>query len=299
MDLIKLIKAKRPNLKDNSLRSYLTTLRILNDNKAIENLNFIKKTDVIMDKINEFKLPTQRNKLTSLLVVLTAFNKAEFDEAEEFYRKELENRNKEYNSYIATHSKSDKQEKNWVQLDELKKIMNQYKKDAIANPTKKTVQKYLISALYLLQPPKRLVYSDMKVIDSRKENDGTTNYLLNLGRNKKYFILNTYKTIDKHGKKEILIPKDINSIINMWLKVNDTENFLLNSKGVGMTSNGLGKYIKMLFKSTGKQITVNLLRNIFVSENVDLDVLKKNKEIADAMNHSTGTQGSVYLKEDK
>ena len=83
----------------------------------------------------------------------------------------------------------------------------------------------------------------------------------------------------------------------MWLKVNDTENFLLNSKGVGMTSNGLGKYIKMLFKSTGKEITVNLLRNIFVSENVDLDVLKKNKEIADAMNHSTGTQGSVYLKE--
>ena len=53
MDLIKLIKAKRPNLKDNSLRSYLTTLRILNDNKEIENLNFIKKTDVIMDKIND------------------------------------------------------------------------------------------------------------------------------------------------------------------------------------------------------------------------------------------------------
>lgn len=299
MNLTELIKEKRPNLKDNSLKSYLITLRKLNDNKEIENLKFLKNFTEIMDKINEFKLTSQRNKLTAILVVLSAFDKKEFEEVEMKYRKELENRNKEYNDYISTHSKSDKQEKNWTSLADLKKIMNQYKKDAIANPTKKTVQKYLISALYLLQPPKRLVYSDMKVIDNRKDNDGKTNYLLNLGRNTKYFILNTYKTIDKHGKKEIKIPKDINSIINMWLKVNNTNNFLLNSKGIGMTANGLGKYIKMLFKSTGKEITVNLLRNIYVSENVDLDVIKKNKEIADAMNHGTAVQQSTYLKSDK
>jgi len=111
--------------------------------------------------------------------------------------------------------------------------------------------------------------------------------------------LNSYKTESKHGKKEILIPKDINSIINMWLKYNNTDNFLLNTKGENISSNGLGKYIKKLFEKTGKEITINLLRNIFVSENVNLDVLKKNQEIADSMNHSTGTQQSVYLKKDE
>lgn len=299
MDLIKLIQKARPNLKLSSLRSYLITLKKLNGDEKPDNLNYLKKTNEIMEQINEFKLPTQRNKLTSLLVVLTAFNKEEFDKAETFYRKELENRNKEYNDYIATHSKSEKQEKNWVQLDELKKIMKQYKKDAIESPNKKNIQKYLVSALYLLQPPKRLVYSNMKIIESRKEDDGENNFLLNLGRNKKYFILNSYKTIDKHGKKEVLIPKEINYIINMWLKVNNTDNFLLNNRGEALSANGLGKYIKMLFKKTGKEVTVNLLRNIYVSEHINMDVLKKNQEIADSMNHSTGTQQSVYLKEDK
>ncbi len=299
MDLIKMIKEKRPNLKDNSLRSYLITLRKLNNEKPVKNLNYLKKTDEIMDQINKFSLPTQRNKLTSLLVVLSAYQKEEFDSAENYYRKQLEDRNKEYNELISTHSKSDKQEKNWVTLEELKKIMKQYKKEAFENPNKKNVMKYLVSALYLLQPPKRLIYSNMKIINNRKDNDGKTNYLLNLGRNKKYFILNSYKTESKHGKKEILIPKDINSIINMWLKYNNTDNFLLNTKGENISSNGLGKYIKKLFEKTGKEITINLLRNIFVSENVNLDVLKKNQEIADSMNHSTGTQQSVYLKKDE
>jgi hypothetical protein len=298
MDLIKLIQKARPNLKLNSLRSYLITLKKLNGDEKPDNLNYLKKTNEIMEQINEFKLPTQRNKLTSLLVVLTAYNKEEFDTAETFYRKELENRNKEYNDYIGTHSKSEKQEKNWIQLDELKKIMKQYKKDALESPNKKNIQKYLVSALYLLQPPKRLVYSNMKIIDSRKEDDGENNFLLTLGRNKKYFILNSYKTIEKHGKKEVLVPKEINTIINMWLKVNNTDNFLLNNRGEALSANGLGKYIKVLFKKTGKEVTVNLLRNIYVSEHINIDVLKKNQEIADAMNHSTGTQQSVYLKED-
>lgn len=299
MDLIKMIKEKRPNLKDNSLRSYLITLRKLNGDEPVKNLNYLKKTDQIMDQINKFSLPTQRNKLTSLLVVLSAYQKEEFDSAENYYRKQLEDRNKEYNELISTHSKSDKQEKNWVTLEELKKIMKQYKKEAFENPNKKNVMKYLVSALYLLQPPKRLIYSNMKIINNRKDNDGKTNYLLNLGRNTKYFILNSYKTIDKHGKKEIKIPKDINSIINIWLKYNNTDNFLLNTKGENISSNGLGKYIKKLFEKTGKEITINLLRNIYVSESIDLEAVNKANQLASDMNHSVQTQSSVYLKKNE
>lgn len=297
MNIVELIKEKRPNLKDNSLKSYLITLRRLNDNKEIENLKFLKDFSKIMENINQFALPTQRNKLTAILVVLSAFQKKEFEEVEMKYRKELEDRNKEYNDYIGSHQKSEKQNANWVSLSELKKIMNQYKKTAKANPTLKTVQPYLVSALYLLQPPKRLDFSGMKIIKSRKEDDGKTNYLLNLGRNKKYFIFNQFKTDKTQGSKEVLIPKDINSIINLWLQVNKRDDFLYNSKGANMTSNGLGKYITKIFKPSGKNITLNLLRNIYVSENIDLEAVKKAKEIAAAMDHSEATQKSVYLKE--
>lgn len=296
MDIKKLISEKRPNLKANSLNSYLITLRRLNNNEEVMNLKFLKDTDNIMNQINEFKLPTQRNKLTAILVVLSAFNKKEFDDAETFYRKQLEDRNQQYSEFINSHQKSEKQEKNWVSLDVLKKIMRKYKKEAIQNPSIRSVQKYLVSALYLLQPPKRLDYSNMKIIETRKEDNGKNNFLLNLGRNKKYFIFNEFKTDKSQGSKEILINKDLNSIINMWLKVNKSQDFLLNNRGQPMSPNSLGKYITKIFEPSGKSITLNLLRNIFVTENIDLDAVQKAKNMADMMDHSQSTQQSVYLK---
>tara|TARA_Y100000114_G_scaffold153556_1_gene173758 strand:- start:172 stop:1062 length:891 start_codon:yes stop_codon:yes gene_type:complete len=296
MDLIKLIKDKRPNLKDNSLRSYIITLRKLNDDKNIENLNFLKNHKEIMEKIDKFKLPTQRNKLTAILVVLSAFQKKEFDEVEMKYRQELEERNKQYNDFLGSHQKTEKQQENWTSIAELKKIMKNYKKNA--TNTIKGFQPYLVSALYLLQPPKRLDFSNMKIITTRKEDDKKNNFLLNMGRNKKYFIFNQYKTDKQNGSKEVLIPKDINSILNKWLQINKTDDFLLNSKGGPMTSNGLGKYITKIFKPTGKNITLNLLRNIFVTENIDLEAVNKAKKIAEQMDHSESTQKTVYLKKD-
>ena len=296
MDIKKLITEKRPNLKENSLNSYLITLRRLNENQEVMNLNFLKDTENIMNQINEFKLPTQRNKLTAILVVLSAFNKKEFDDVELYYRKQLEDRNQQYTEYINSHEKSEKQEKNWVSLDVLKKIMRKYKKEAMENPNIKTVQKYLVSALYLLQPPKRLDFSNMKIIETRKEDNGKNNFMLNLGRNKKYFIFNEFKTDKSQGSKEVLINKELNSIINMWLKVNKSDDFLLNNRGQPMSSNSLGKYITKIFEPSGKSITLNLLRNIFVSENIDLEAVQKAKNMADMMDHSESTQKTVYLK---
>ena len=296
MDIKKLITEKRPNLKENSLNSYLITLRRLNENQEVMNLKFLKDTENIMNQINEFKLPTQRNKLTAILVVLSAFNKKEFDDVELYYRKQLEDRNQQYTEYINSHEKSEKQEKNWVSLDVLKKIMRKYKKEAMENPNIKTVQKYLVSALYLLQPPKRLDFSNMKIIETRKEDNGKNNFMLNLGRNKKYFIFNEFKTDKSQGSKEVLINKELNSIINMWLKVNKSDDFLLNNRGQPMSSNSLGKYITKIFEPSGKSITLNLLRNIFVTENIDLEAVQKAKNMADMMDHSESTQKTVYLK---
>jgi len=296
MDIKKLITEKRPNLKSNSLNSYLITLRRLNENQEVMNLKFLKDTENIMAQINEFKLPTQRNKLTAILVVLSAFNKKEFDDVELYYRKQLEDRNQQYTELINSHQKSEKQEKNWISLDELKKIMRKYKKEAMENPNIKTVQKYLVSALYLLQPPKRLDFSNMKIIETRKEDNEKNNFMLNLGRNKKYFIFNEFKTDKSQGSKEVLINKELNSIINMWLRVNKTDDFLLNNRGQPMSSNSLGKYITKIFEPSGKSITLNLLRNIFVTENIDLEAVQKAKNMADMMDHSESTQKSVYLK---
>lgn len=300
MDLKKLIKDKRPSIKDSSLKAYLISLKKMNNNEEIKNLNYLKESKNIFEIIEKLALSTKRSYLTSILVVLGAFNKEAFNSVLEIYRKRLQELNNEYNKKIDTHEKTDKQSKNWVSLKQLSKVRNFYKKeleekgilkkDVLFPKQKDLVQKYLVSALYTLQPPIRLDYGSMKIIRKLEDDDGKKNFLLVKGRNKKTFIFNDFKNKKNLGTQKQEVNSKLNSVINLWLKYNKTDNFLMNSKGELMVENSLSKYIKKVFEPTKKNITLNLLRHIYISENIDLEAVKKSKELAKTMMHSTGLQ---------
>jgi len=300
MDLKKLIKDKRPSIKDSSLKAYLISLKKMNNNEEIKNLNYLKESKNIFEIIEKLALSTKRSYLTSILVVLGAFNKEAFNPVLEIYRKRLQELNNEYNKKIDTHEKTDKQSKNWVSLKQLSKVRNFYKKeleekgilkkDVLFPKQKDLVQKYLVSALYTLQPPIRLDYGSMKIIRKLEDDDGKKNFLLVKGRNKKTFIFNDFKNKKNLGTQKQEVNSKLNSVINLWLKYNKTDNFLMNSKGELMVENSLSKYIKKVFEPTKKNITLNLLRHIYISENIDLEAVKKSKELAKTMMHSTGLQ---------
>tara|TARA_R110002073_G_scaffold130239_2_gene276924 strand:+ start:1 stop:921 length:921 start_codon:yes stop_codon:yes gene_type:complete len=305
MDLKDLIKSDRPDIKENSLNAYLISLRKMNQNKEIENLTFLKDYDNIIEFLGKFKLPTKRNYISSILVVLRAYNKSTYDEVLQKYREYLTGLNTEYNSEINTHEKSMKQKNNWATLSDLKKglrlYQNQIRDLDLLNKAKlntkqiNIIQSYLVVALYTLQPPVRLNYANMKIIKNLSEVEDGKNYLLNKSRNIKSFIFQDYKTSGKHGKITQPIGKELNTIINKWLKVNTTNNFLIDQKGNTLNANQLGKFISKAFAFTGKKITLNLLRHIYISENIDLEAIKKSKELAKSMHHSTGMQ-EMYAK---
>ena len=305
MDLKTLIKADRPDIKPNSLNAYLISLRKMNDNKEIESLDYLKDYDNIIDFLGKFKLPTKRNYISSILVVLRAYNKKSYDEVLQKYREYLTGLNTEYNSVINTHQKDMKQQENWTTLAELKKGLRIYQnqirdldllnKDKLNTKQMNIIQSYLVVALYTLQPPVRLNYADMKIITDPKDIEDGKNYLLNKSRNKKSFIFQDYKTSGKHGKIDQPISKELNTIINKWLKVNKTNNFLIDQKGHALNANQLGKFISKAFGFTGKKITLNLLRHIYISENIDLEAIKKAKVLAKSMHHSSGMQ-EMYAK---
>ena len=300
MDLKKLIKDKRPSIKDSSLKAYLISLKKMNNNEEIKNLNYLKESKNIFEIIDKLALSTKRSYLTSILVVLGAFNKEAFNSVLEIYRKRLQELNNEYNKKIDTHEKTDKQSKNWVSLKQLSKVRNFYKKeleekgilkkDVLSPKQQDLLQKYLVSALYTLQPPIRLDYGSMKIIRKLEDDDGKKNFLLVKGRNKKTFIFNDFKNKKNLGTQKQEVNSKLNSVINLWLKYNKTDNFLMNSKGELMVENSLSKYIKKVFEPTKKNITLNLLRHIYISENIDLEAVKKSKELAKTMMHSTGLQ---------
>jgi hypothetical protein len=307
MDLKTIIKKAR-DIKDNSVKSYIISLTKLNDNKPIEDLEFLKDKEAIKQKLNDLALTTRKNRITAIIVALGAVDKDKYEDLISYYRKVLEELTAEYFENIKKNIKTDKEDDNWATLKELRKVMNSYKRDiadrAILKKSKfsnkeiNLFQNYLITALYLLLPPIRLDYAPMKIIKRKDEMEDGQNYLLNLSRNKKRFIIQEFKNSKNMGTQEIEIPKQLNSIINNWLKINKTDNFLLNNRGGTLSSNGLGKAITKAFKPLNKNINLGLLRKIYISEHIDKDAIKKAEMLAKQMHHSPQVQQDVYFKKD-
>jgi len=303
MDIKKIISEDR-KIKDASLNAYVISLKKINNDKEIKNIDFLKNVEHVQEKLKDLKLTTKKNRYTAILVLLRAVGKQ--DKLIEEYRKILDKLTSQYFKEISLNKKTDNQEKNWISLKELKKIMNSYAEEVKGrdlknknklNPKEKVIlQSYLLSALYLLIPPKRLDYN-VKIVKKKDEIKDDDNYLLNESKNNKTFIIQDYKTSNKYGTQEFIVPKKLNSIINLWLKFNNSGFLLINNRGGRLSSNGLGKMIAKVFAPSGKQITLNLLRKITISELIDMDAIKKNKKLAKDMGHSTNIQQSVYYKE--
>ena len=83
----------------------------------------------------------------------------------------------------------------------------------------------------------------------------------------------------------------MNTVINKFLKLNPERKYLLqNKEGLPISRNNLGKTITKIFAATGKQVSINIIRHVYISENVDMEAVKKSKEMAKSMLHDTSTQ---------
>ena len=125
--------------------------------------------------------------------------------------------------------------------------------------------------------------------------DKNTNYLLNSTRTTKYFIFRNYKTASTYGEIKVKVNKGLNSIINQWLKINPTNFLIFDNKNNKMSKNNLAKYIVKSLEPSGKHINLNLLRKIWISENLDLNQVRSRDKLATAMMHSLDTQ-KTYIK---
>jgi len=305
MDLEDLIRADR-QIKENSLKAYIASLRKLNDGKMPVSLDYLKDFEEIFAKIKDLALTTRKNYITAVLVATRAADFKPQSTIDE-YRKELDKLNQEYAETMSMNKKTDKQLENWVTISDLRSVVRKYdtdikdldlkNKNEIKPKHKELLLNYLVSSLFVLIPPIRLDYS-VKIVKKESEIEDKDNYLVNQSKTKKYFIIQTYKNSNKHGTRRIDVPLPISRVINIWLRFNKTNFLLLNNRGGRLSENGLGKLISKAFSPLGKLMTLNLLRKIFVSETIDNEAVKKSQKLADDMLHSTKTQQTIYYKED-
>jgi hypothetical protein len=317
MDIIKEAIDNKRNIKPNSLKAYLISLQKTHDfiegEGELEDLNFLKNEEEVVEKLQDLKLSTQKNYLSAIIVALDAMNdEGDYDSELEYYRGYLAELQKQHQEEQQKQQKTKSQDENWASMKELRKVMTKYKADIMEREllTKPElnrkqfdlVQKWVVANLFLddENPPTRLDYAPMKVIkeeDFEKLSDDEkddANYLVLKSRNKKYFHFGEYKTAKKYGANVIPVGKKLNSVLNIWLRINPTDSLLLNSQGKPQTANGLGKYITKVFEPTGKKIGINLLRHIFITEKF-APQLDEKKDVASKMGHSVGTQ-ELYAK---
>lgn len=283
MEIESIIQKSRPTLKPQSVKTYISNIRKIAGTKEIDNLKFLDDPDEVFSLMSSYKITMKRNILSSILVLLSAVG--EKDSIRKIYADKLLELTEEMKVELAKNNKTETQEKNWVSMAELKKITKALIRNSPAS------QNTMIAALYSLQAPTRLDFYDMEIVGPKDERSDNKNYLIITNRSKKTFIFNDYKTSRHHGTVVLPVNKEINTVINKFLKLNPERKYLLQGKdGLPLSRNNLGKIITKIFASTGKKVSLNIIRHVYISENVDIKKIKEQNDLASAMMHSSGQQ---------
>ena len=310
MDTLKTaINAKRA-IKPNSVRSYLIIIQKIHDavfsDTELTNFDFLKETEKVMTVIENLAVTTQKNYISAVIVSLTDLEI--FPDELVFYREQYELLKDKVLEELSHNIKTRKQNENWASLRELRAIMNNFKKilttsgafkrlDALNELETEMLQKWLVANLYLnnSNPPVRLDYAMMEIVNEKDYDDEerTKNYLIVKSRGEKYYVFNDFKTSKTFKQQIIPIGKQLNAVINIWIKYivkNKLPPYLILTKSrEPMSANYLSKFIPHIFKETGKNITLNSLRHIFISEKNPVKNIKKRETLAGKMLHSTAT----------
>ena len=313
--LMEMIKTSR-NLSDTTLRTYMKTLQRLKNNVKEQDVEqFLKRWEPVLSNIkNNNKKPYQINLLSAYIVALDSYNQnipsIDMQAGLVQLRKYQMKVRNELDKTKYAQSKSEKEEKNWTTYENLqlaiKKNLKVVNKILKRNPEElemkeaKTIMLWIISNLYASgkeNPPPRLDFNNMIIIDKKDYEEGhdeNQNYLVVHSSRTKYFIFAQYKTVSKYGKKSIKLAPVLNRMINKWMqlktkikgKPGTSKLLLFNNKGNAIEESSMSVYVSDAFISTGKHITANLIRHIFISDVANKLPLAERKKIADAMGHS-------------
>ena len=98
---------------------------------------------------------------------------------------------------------------------------------------------------------------------------------------------------------KVPVSKMLNSVINKFLKAHPNREYLLEKVRTRepLTRNALGKLLPQIFEPTGKQVSLNILRHVYISEAIDVDQIKEQQKLAKQMLHDADTQ-QQYAKTD-
>jgi integrase len=283
-----LIKQKRPNLNEKSIKTYTSILKTISKDLGMKDLKDFKKTKEILEYLKDIPGSVRKTRLSALLVITGD------DKFKEQMLKDINN----YNKDKKNGNKNEKETEAWMTKEEIKKIFDNLKKRASINYKKgdlkmkelQEIQDFVMLSLFILIPPRRaLDFTEMKIknIDTEKDN-----YIKN-----KTMVFNIYKTSKIKGQDKIEIPKELKLILNKWLRVNPTEYLLFDSKGNKLSSVKVNQRFNKIMNKPN--FSVNMFRKVFLTDKYK-DTVKKMKDLEEDLEDmgSSTKQIQHYVKLD-
>jgi hypothetical protein len=166
---------------------------------------------------------------------------------------------------------------------------------------------FVIISLYVLHPPVRADYANMKVFidDSIVPNNYSDNYCV-LQTNPR-FVFNKYKNSKYKGTTTVKIVPELHDILLDWMKINQSD-YLLSSYFKSkneynvFTEGTLCRRLTLIFnKYTKTPVSINTLRHSYISymSKYEMELYNKKQDNAHKMMHSSITadmyRRMVYL----
>ena len=312
------IRQYKPNLKDSSVKFYLTSIRRAKEINGSDDISFIKDLKLTNKLLSEhipvgskepMKFTSVRNTLIPIAVYLESLNKDhQYNDIITEYKNRINDYNKQYNDEQKDGILKGRQVANMITKEELNTLIKTLdarvamykKKKEIMTLNSRELSEIRAWILFhiLKEIPTRLDYDFMKMINQRdynslkKNSQLTKNYLVT-SRGSYKFSFNDYKTNKIYGENVVEVDKPLKLKINLFLKLND---YKVGDDIFPMRRNAMSNLLtKTSAKIIKKKVSVQILRKFYISEKYG-GVSQEQVKDAQTMSHSVGTQQAVYNK---
>ena len=234
-------------------------------------------------------------------------------------QEKIDNLVEEVNNQYSTNMKTEKLEKNWVSVQELKSTVETLKSkvlpaEAIDTYNEfKALIKYLVLLIHVSMPlrndlacAKVLLTNEVPKSNSGEKRENNQ-IIINKSKKTAKLILNDYKTAGTYGQKILDFPPEIAKEIIKWYPViirMSPKSWLIPDRDDPDKCISRVTYTKLfnsIFSDTGKKVSTTQIRRTVVSDLYDVDENenKKKENLANTMGHSIETAQKVYAKADK
>ena len=233
--IIQKIRTNRPKLSDSSVKTYVSILTNICKSLKSDNQDlswFSENYKLIIDYLKDKTDTTKKTALSALYILP---EKSEYREIMMTIMKKV--------NLVAKEQKKDiKQELNWISTAEIKTIYNVLLTKANAMLSNKqifsapTMMEFLIlgflGGVSGIAPRRSLDYALLKI---KNYDVKTDNYYKNTKMGGKFYF-NVYKTAKNYGLQIIDVPKDLNTILKRWIKLNNNDYMLYSTNEKPLTS---------------------------------------------------------------